>query len=52
MYLFNFIAFFIYFNLFTYLKKNKKLSNLSLDLITIGSAIYCNAFFLSWSEQK
>ncbi len=23
----------------------------SLDLITIGSAIYCNAFFLSWAEQ-
>jgi len=23
-----------------------------LDLITIGSMIYCNAFFLSWSEQK
>ncbi len=26
-------------------------ANRSLDLITIGSAIYCNAFFLSWSEQ-
>jgi len=23
-----------------------------LDLITIGSAIYCNAFFLSYSEQR
>ncbi len=23
----------------------------SLDLITIVSAIFCNAFFLSWSEQ-
>ncbi len=26
-------------------------SNRSLDLITIGSAIYCYAFFLSWAEQ-
>ncbi len=23
----------------------------TLYLITIGGAIYCNAFFLSWSEQ-
>ncbi len=22
-----------------------------LDLITVGCTIYCNAFFLSWSEQ-
>ncbi len=26
-------------------------ANWSLELITIGSAIYCNAFFLSWAEQ-
>ncbi len=26
-------------------------ANRSLDLITIGSMIYCNAFFLIWSEQ-
>ncbi len=23
----------------------------TLDWITIGGTIYCNAFFLSWSEQ-
>ncbi len=26
-------------------------ANRSLDLITVDSTIYCNAFFLSWSEQ-
>ncbi len=26
-------------------------ANWSLDLITIGSAIYGNTFFLSWAEQ-
>ncbi len=28
-----------------------ELINRSLDLITVGNVIYCNVFFLSWSEQ-